>query len=148
MGGCRILIVDDLAGIRMMLEHLFREEGYTVFTAGNGRDALDVLDLADVDVILTDLEMPVMDGWQLAQVVRDRTVELPLVAMTARGITSSPIRGDFVAYLDKPFDFKALLATVDDAVASAARARRNEASPSNSRVPLTSLAFSFPGTAR
>src|SRR5258708_37274398 len=80
-----ILIVDDLAGIRMLLENLFRQEGYTVYTAGNGYEALSLLDRVDVDVVLTDLEMPEMDGWQLAKAVKRRATGVPLVAMTGRG---------------------------------------------------------------
>jgi CheY-like chemotaxis protein len=148
MGECRILIVDDLAGIRMMLENLFREEGYTVFTAENGQEALDVLDRVNVDVILTDLEMPIMDGWQLAKVVRDRTMEIPLVAMTARGITSGPTWDDFVAYLNKPFDLKTLLETVDDAAATAAAPGRIPVSPGDIRVLTAPLEFSSRRTAR
>jgi two-component system, response regulator, stage 0 sporulation protein F len=112
----RILIVDDLEGVRMMLEDLFREEGYTVHTARNGQEALNLLDRIDVDVVLTDLEMPVVDGWQLAKIVRSRAMGIPLVAMTARGIVSGNGWGDFVAYLNKPFDFKSVLSTIDDAV--------------------------------
>jgi CheY-like chemotaxis protein len=119
-----ILIVDDLAGIRMLLENLFRQEGYTVYTAGNGYEALSLLDRVDVDVVLTDLEMPEMDGWQLAKAVKRRMTGVPLVAMTARGSAGANGWSDFSARLNKPFDFKALLSAVDRAVAGATRDRR------------------------
>ena len=60
----RLLVVDDDPTIREMLEMLLDSEGYQVATASNGADALDVLSDIHPDVILLDMKMPVMDGWE------------------------------------------------------------------------------------
>jgi DNA-binding NtrC family response regulator len=120
MAKCDILIVDDDETIRSVLLSLFREEGYRVQTAENGRQALEVLDRVDCAVLLTDLKMPIMDGLELARVLRDQEIEIPLVVMTAvGGISPRALEMGAAAYIEKPFDFDSLLETVGEVVQEA-----------------------------
>ena len=115
----RILVVDDDEAIRTMLADIFLEEGYQVQTAVHGRQALESLNRSSFDLLLTDMAMPVMDGWELARELKDRGVSVPLVVMTAAQSAAALAREvDAVAYLGKPFDIDNLLSTVDRVIQS------------------------------
>jgi two-component system response regulator (stage 0 sporulation protein F) len=119
-----ILVVDDDEGIRTMLADLFREEGYDVTTAVDGRQALEYVRRDNFDVVLLDMAMPVMDGWQLARVLDDSAIHVPLVAMTAaRSSTVLAKEVRAAAYLTKPFDIDTVLSTVDQVVQTSAEKR-------------------------
>ncbi|WP_437535640.1 response regulator [Sorangium sp. So ce726] len=112
----RILIVDDDAAIRRTLSELLEEEGYAVACAANGLEALAYLrdDPSSIALVLLDLMMPVMDGFQFrAEQKRDPTLAAtPTVVMTARGATErSGIDAD--AILSKPFDVLKLMDTIE-----------------------------------
>jgi CheY-like chemotaxis protein len=102
-----------------MLADLFREEGYAVTTAVDGRQALECVRRDNYDVVLLDMAMPVMDGWQLARVLDDSAINVPLVAMTAArssAVLAKEVRA--AAYLTKPFDIDTVLSTVEQVVQS------------------------------
>lgn len=108
-----ILIVDDEYGLAEMLRDVLQELGYDVTLAINGRLALDLLAETAVDLVLTDMMMPVMDGAELATALRQapRYASVPIVMMT-----SLPSRHDgdslFDAVLRKPFTPEQLLKTL------------------------------------
>jgi CheY-like chemotaxis protein len=81
--GARILVVDDDLGIRQSLAELLAREGCDVATAGDGAEALDVLAKSRFDLVLSDVVMPRMDGYELFITVRQRHPELPILMMTA-----------------------------------------------------------------
>lgn len=80
----RILAVDDTEFFRELARGYLETEGYTVVTAANGAEALHELDAGQFDLVVSDIEMPVMDGWTLAQTIRQRSdgARLPLLALT------------------------------------------------------------------
>jgi len=106
-----ILFVEDSAFFRNMLTPVLRSAGYSVTTVGGGQDALEVLKGGDqVDMIVTDIEMPGMNGYELAQAVRadQRTASLPIIALSALTSADAIERGrqagfhDYVAKFDRP----------------------------------------------
>ncbi len=109
-----ILIVDDDADVREMLGQFFAIEGYSVATAGNGREALDQLRHADrlADLILLDLMMPVMDGWQfrMEQQRDPRLASIPVVVLSAvyNARERAALLGA-VDYMQKPVEFDKLI---------------------------------------
>jgi CheY-like chemotaxis protein len=107
----RVLVVDDEHDIRETLADVLTAEGYSVQTAANGQEALDVVQRRPVDVVLVDLMMPIMDGWTFFSRVRHdpKTATLPIVAVSAMPVEDEP---RFTARLRKPFDLKTLLDTV------------------------------------
>jgi CheY-like chemotaxis protein len=110
----RILVVEDDNGIRMALVALLEDEGYVVEEAANGREALASLEREPPAVVLLDMRMPVMDGWELAQVLRARQIDVRLVVMTAaRDARTWAEEIGARAYIGKPFDPDALLAILD-----------------------------------
>src|SRR5215208_5981505 len=107
----RILIVEDHAPTRMAISRLMRQAGADVITARDGEEALGYLLTQRFDVLLTDLRMPVMDGFELMQ----HCMKLPESHRPGRIIAisgeyeASALHGHPAAFLPKPFDLNALL---------------------------------------
>jgi two-component system KDP operon response regulator KdpE len=112
MRGKTVLIIDDDADLVEFVEHLFSEAGARVHTATNGRDALRKLDVCQPDLILLDVMMPALDGWQTCRQIR-RRLEVPIIFVTAAARGEDVIRGldlGAVDYVAKPFSHRVLLA--------------------------------------
>jgi CheY-like chemotaxis protein len=107
----RILVVEDDDGTREALLELFRDAGYAPLGARSGDEALALIRRTAPDVLLLDLLLPRMDGWQLlAHLAQDRELaRLPKIVMTA---LPSPIHLPGVPIVRKPFDWNALLGIV------------------------------------
>jgi DNA-binding response OmpR family regulator len=110
----RVLVVDDDRPSLKMTAFLLKEEGYTVFTADNGNDALRSIDEKNPDLLILDVMMPGLDGWEVTRRLR-RSSNLPIIILSAKGETSDRVFGlDLGAddYLAKPFEPAELLARV------------------------------------
>lgn len=108
-----ILIVDDDLGIRTSIGDYLEMAGYSVITAANGQEALPLVDEYQPQLIVTDVVMPQMDGYELVQQVRKRPEFrlLPVIFLTARNKTEERIRGYKVGadlYMPKPFELEEL----------------------------------------
>src|SRR3990170_5938694 len=80
----RVLIVDDDPDIVGFVQVVLEEEGYQTLTAGNGLEALEVVRGETPTLVLLDLYMPVLDGWELSRNLREeQRLEIPIVVMTA-----------------------------------------------------------------
>jgi DNA-binding response OmpR family regulator len=113
----RVLVVDDDVSIQGFLVDALADEGYNVRTAANGQDALAVLHEWQPDVILLDLMMPEMDGWQFRarQLALPAAAEIPVIVLSAMRDPTPKIRGLTPARVFvKPFDLDALLTTIDE----------------------------------
>lgn len=107
-----ILIVDDEPSIRDFLAVVLNDEGFHVSTAGNGREALDLAKQAPPDVVLTDLMMPVADGYTLIDGLREAQIPVrAIIAMSAVSVAGnrSPNADLFIS---KPFDVELMLSCV------------------------------------
>lgn len=110
----RILVVDDERQIVRMLRASLQSSGYEVFTAGNGVEALALLKSEDVDVVVTDLAMPEMNGLELTRAIRENS-QTPIIVLSVRDAEQMKIRAlDEGAndYVTKPFSMQELLARV------------------------------------
>jgi CheY-like chemotaxis protein len=122
-----ILVVDDDAAIRAMLALALEDEGYPVATARNGRDAFQQILAGQFSLALVDLQMPVMDGITLAQLIRERGIHLPIIFMSAGGRARMATETLHVeGHLEKPF-------TLEDLFRIVARFVSPHSSSSNSR---------------
>jgi len=104
----KILIVDDSKEIRNILSTFLKEEGFEVYTAENGKKALDLTKEKVIDLIITDIRMPEMDGSQLTKIMKEERPRIGIIIMTA--YTSIYTEGDIRKigaddYISKPFEF-------------------------------------------
>jgi two-component system chemotaxis response regulator CheY len=111
------LVVDDSISMRQMVSFTLREAGFEVIEAGNGQEALDRLKGQKLSVIITDLNMPVLDGIGFIKQVRARPGYkfTPILMLTTEAQQSRKAEGrsaGATGWLVKPFDPKALLATL------------------------------------
>jgi two-component system, NtrC family, response regulator HydG len=112
----RILVVDDEESARTALEKLLRQEGYEVACAETGKAALELVSERAPDAVVTDLNMPEMDGLQLLGELQKRDRLLPVIMVTASTDLSSAVaamRSGAEDYLTKPIDFDALTVCIE-----------------------------------
>ena len=110
--GNRVLVVDDDPDIRALLVTALADDGYLAESAQNGRDALEVLDHFDADVVVLDLMMPVMDGWTFAARMKERRA-IPIVVLSAASdLTRQAANLGAADVVRKPFDLETLLPTI------------------------------------
>src|ERR671930_501190 len=115
MKRARILVVDDDADIRGLLGELLERASYDVVEASNGRDGLRALYGSSPDLVLLDVSMPELDGWQTLERIRDVS-DVPVVMLTARAAELEKVRGLKAGaddYVTKPFGRQELLARVE-----------------------------------
>ena len=111
----RILIVDDEPEIVRGLEDNLRFEGYQTSTAADGREALAVAAREAPDLILLDIMMPGLSGWDVCRELRGQGIDVPIIMLTARGEEGDRVRGLELGaddYITKPFSLRELLARV------------------------------------
>lgn len=111
-----ILVVDDDQAMRLMLETVLLDEGYSVILARNGKEGLELAARQRPALVLLDLMMPVMDGWQFLEAIKQMPefADLPVVLLSAsRQIASTARDNPVKAYLPKPFELVKLLAYID-----------------------------------
>ena len=113
-----ILIVENETSNRILIERVLSTRGYRCISASNGQEALNMLDREQVDLILTDLSMPVLDGYQTTQLIRARPTmaNVPIVAVTAYALhdeNEAAMQIGCDEYLTKPFKPRQLLEVVD-----------------------------------
>lgn len=103
----QILVVDDDKNTRMLLKAVLQAENYTVFTAENGEDALNVMDREHIDLVVLDIMMPKMDGYEFTKVLRESDNNLPILMVSAKQLPSDKQKGFLVGtddYITKPID--------------------------------------------
>jgi CheY-like chemotaxis protein len=124
----RILVVDDEASIRESMEMLLTAEGYEVRTATNGFDALLQLRIELSDLIVSDLNMPQMSGFELLSVIRRRYPEIPVIAVSGAYASSNGVPGGVIAdafYAKGQHHPQDLLRTVAELIRSTADRSRD-----------------------
>ena len=112
----RLLLVDDEENLRTMLEAALAHHGYEVVTAANGRDAMDLAKRELPDLILLDVMMPDIDGFEVCRRLRAEYVKTPVIFLTARDAVEDRVRGLTLGgddYLVKPFSLEELVARVE-----------------------------------
>lgn len=103
----RVLVVDDETGVRYTLRAILEDESFEVVEAATGKEALDALDAGRVDLIVTDLRMPEMDGMQLLEALGKRVGAPPAIMVTAHGserMAVEAMKRGALDYFAKPFD--------------------------------------------
>jgi two-component system response regulator AtoC len=123
-----VLVVDDEPHMRRVLEIMLGNAGHVVYAAGNGREALALLAANPVDLVLTDLRMPDVDGMTLLRTVREDGNAVPVIVITAHGSVQSAVEAmkhGASDYILRPFDLEALELAIARALGEAALQRQN-----------------------
>lgn len=110
----KVLVVDDDAHIVELIKLYFEKEGFTVATAANGREAVEKFKSESPAIIILDVMMPEMDGWDVCREIR-KTSNVPIIMLTAKGETFDKVLGLELGaddYMVKPFETKELIARV------------------------------------
>ncbi|MCH8939327.1 MAG: response regulator [Gemmatimonadetes bacterium] len=124
--GIRVLLVDDENQLRRVMRDLLERDGYTVFEAKDGAQALEQVDTHAPDILVLDLNLPGLDGYGVITQLRSRqaTADLPIIVLTAKGDEDNEVRVFELGaddFLSKPFRARALSARIQ---AVLARTRR------------------------
>lgn len=110
----KILVVDDDLNICELLKLYLENDGYTVITANDGKAAVETFEAKSPDLVLLDIMLPKMDGWQVCREIR-KTSSAPIIMLTAKGETFDKVLGLELGaddYVTKPFEAKEVMARV------------------------------------
>ena len=113
-----ILIIENEVSNRLLIERVLSTRGYRCISASNGLEALHIVDKETVDLTLTDVSMPLLDGYRTTQLIRERPTmaNVPIVAVTAYALNDeneAAMKIGCNEYLTKPFKPRQLLEVVD-----------------------------------
>ncbi len=114
-----ILVVDDEPNYLVVLSELLRDEGFEVFTAPSGKDGMAQVHEADLDLIITDMQMPGMDGLQFLDAIKEKNSNLPVIMITAFAEVDKAVaamQAGAYNYLSKPFSNDELLININKAI--------------------------------
>jgi DNA-binding response OmpR family regulator len=107
-----ILVVDDDKNTRYLMETVLTNEGFKVFTAVNGREALKCLDNEHIDLIVLDIMMPEMDGYEFTETIRLTNADMPILMVSAKQLAEDRKKGFVLGiddYMTKPVDSEEFL---------------------------------------
>ena len=110
----KILVVDDDLNICELLKLYLENEGYTAYVANDGKAAVDMFNEKSPDLVLLDIMLPKMDGWQVCREIR-KSSSVPIIMLTAKGETFDKVLGLELGaddYVTKPFDSKEVMARI------------------------------------
>jgi DNA-binding response OmpR family regulator len=111
----KILIVDDEPNILLSLEYLFKKEGFKVFIARDGEEALGIISEDEPELVLLDIMMPKVDGYEVCKYIKDQHKNIKVVFLTAKSKQQDVEKGLNLGadlYLTKPFGNKDLVIRV------------------------------------
>jgi len=123
-----ILVVDDEPNYLVVISEILREEGFEVFTAGSGFEGMRIVRENDLDMVITDMRMPGMDGLELLKAIKEHDRDLPVIMVTAFGEVEKAVgamRAGAYNYLTKPFNNDELVLNIRKAVEHYSLLREN-----------------------
>jgi len=115
----RVLVVDDEEALRYLLSTELAAEGYEVETAGDGDEAIEAIKQKDYDVVLLDIKMPRVDGFEVLKFIKQNKPEIKVIMLTAYADVKNAIEAlklgasDFVS---KPYDLEDILTSINRAL--------------------------------
>ena len=116
----RIMIVDDQKGVRRLLEELFKREGWEVYAAADGKEAIEKVGQFQPSILLIDMKMPNMNGLDASQKILEKHQEMAIIMMTAYGemeVVKRALESGVRKCITKPFDILYLRDEVNRIVA-------------------------------
>lgn len=128
----QILVVDDEEQMRSAMESVLARLGHVIFKANNGEEALEVLSRGKIDMIISDMRMPLMDGEELLRRVHEQYPQIPMVMITAYGTIGQAVeamKNGALDFITKPFSAEDLEAAVDKALNPPKQAISSKSAP-------------------
>jgi len=116
----KVLIVDDQFGIRVLLYEVFGKEGYQIFQAANGKEALKIVQNGSPDLVLLDMKIPGMDGLEILKRIKKIDRDIKVIMMTAYGeldMIKEATKHGAITHVTKPFDIDQLRVLVREQLA-------------------------------
>ena len=111
-----ILVVDDDKNTRLLMKAVLESENYSVYTAKEGKEALDVMDKNHIDLAVVDIMMPGMDGYEFTKILRESDEKLPILMVSAKQLSNDRKKGFMVGiddYMTKPVDEEEMLLRIN-----------------------------------
>jgi two-component system OmpR family response regulator len=136
----KVLVVDDEPNIRELVEVALKFHGCAVAVSSSGKDALHQAEIYEPDLMILDVMLPDMDGFEVCRTLRAEGNNVPVIFLTARDTTSDTIRGLTLGgddYVTKPFSVEALVARVRAVLRRTARAPGTDGQPGSDAEMLT-----------
>jgi two-component system, cell cycle response regulator DivK len=123
-----ILVVDDTPDVLLLMVRVLSSRGYRVVSASNGQEALEQMQQAHPDLVLLDLSMPMLNGWDTLSAIRQfaQSASLPVIAVTAHAMSGdreAVLLHGFNGYITKPLDMRLFLDTISATLQSAMQQR-------------------------
>ena len=143
----KVLVVDDEPNIRELVEVALKFHGCAVAVSASGKDALHQAETYEPDLMILDVMLPDMDGFEVCRTLRSDGNDVPVIFLTARDTTSDTIRGLTLGgddYVTKPFSVEALVARVRAVLRRTTRTAGGDGPPEDAAM----LAVGRPGTGR
>ena len=137
----QLMLVDDDPNLILLVKDYLEFRGYQVITAGNGREALDLLEEQIPDLIICDVMMPEMDGYSLVQHIRENSTTewVPVLFLSAKGQSQDRVKGlntGADVYIVKPFEPEELVAQVESSLKQASRLIKHQNSSFRNRPTI------------
>ncbi|MBW4420607.1 MAG: response regulator transcription factor [Myxacorys californica WJT36-NPBG1] len=142
----RLLLIDDDPNLILLVKDYLEFRGYEVVTAENGREALEVLESETPDMIICDVMMPEMDGYQLVSTIRQdpKTSWIPVLFLSAKGQSQDRVKGLNIGadvYMVKPFEPEELVAQVESSLKQASRLIQHKDAKGGENAPKIQVPF-------
>lgn len=115
-----VLVVDDELHIRELIRDNLEAEGYNIIIATDGLEAIDLLEETDPVLVILDIMMPEMDGWEVCKNIKDRDKKIKIIMLTAKSGNRDRMIGEKILkadkYITKPFDIEKLIGEVHELI--------------------------------
>jgi PAS domain S-box-containing protein len=148
----RVLLAEDTPANQKLVQHLLSKRGHTITVAPNGQQALELLREQDFDVVLMDVQMPVLDGYQATQAIRKlddpKKAAIPIIAMTAHALKGDDERclaAGMDAYLSKPIKGEELIGIVERLAGSEPPAAADQPARALGEAVVATVGFDLEG---
>lgn len=144
----QILVADDDKNTRLLLKAVLEAENYSVVTAENGEEALEAMDRHHIDLVVLDVMMPKMDGYEFTKTLRQSNNNLPILMVSAKQLPADKKKGFLVGtddYMTKPIDEEELLLRIKALLRRAKIASEHKIEVGDVVLDYDSLTVSRPG---
>ncbi len=143
----KVLVVDDEINTRLLMEKVLQRENFEVLCAANGQIALNILEKNTIDILIVDVMMPVLDGYELSKIARENNPNLPILMITAKETLDDKRRGFEVGvddYMVKPIDYNEMILRIHALLRRAKISMEKQINIKNTHLDYETLTVTTP----